>query len=96
MFVPSLDTSNIDLLPFDGYVVRFEDSLYRLGDFGTNTITFKMISVQLKSSKRSICDKPGMRVVVYFPPYFVGLNMSDCTVAIAAQAGQSQHFLKTS
>lgn len=26
---------------------------------------------------------PGIRVVVYFPPYLVGLNISDCTVAIA-------------
>ncbi len=26
---------------------------------------------------------PGMRVVVYFPPNLVGLNISDCTVAIA-------------
>ena len=24
-----------------------------------------------------------MRVVVYFPPNLVGLNMSDCTVAMA-------------
>ncbi len=29
---------------------------------------------------------PGMRVVVYFPPNLVGLNISDCTVAIAKDA----------
>ena len=26
---------------------------------------------------------PGMRVTVYLPPYFVGLKISDCTVAMA-------------
>ena len=94
MLVPGLDTRNIDLLPLNGYVVRFEDSLYRLGDFCTNTIPFEIISVQLKSSKKGgCCDEPGMRVVVYFPPYLVGLKMSDCTVAIAAHAGQSQGSL---
>jgi hypothetical protein len=29
------------------------------------------------------CVVPGMRVTVYFPPYLVGLKMSDCTVAYA-------------
>lgn len=28
---------------------------------------------------------PGMRDTVYFPPNFVGLKMSDCTVAIAGE-----------
>lgn len=30
-------------------------------------------------------SSPGMRVVVYFPPNLVGLNISDCTVAIAKE-----------
>jgi hypothetical protein len=31
---------------------------------------------------------PGIKVTVYLPPYFVGLKISDWTVAMAAIAGK--------
>lgn len=39
MLVSSVDTTHIHLLPLNGDVVGLEDSLDRLGDFGTNSIT---------------------------------------------------------
>jgi hypothetical protein len=42
---------------------------------------------------------PGIRVTVYFPPYFVGLKISDWTVAMAAmrvrKKGQPEKKTKT-
>ncbi len=47
------------------------------------------VSKQCLLKGRSIFSRaPGMRVVVYFPPYFVGLKISDWTVAIAAYVRQ--------
>lgn len=34
-----------------------------------------------------------MRVVVYLPPNLVGLNMSDCTVAMAGNQVSENHDL---
>jgi len=40
----SLDTSDIDLLPFDRNIVRLENFLDRLGDLGTDTVTYSNAS----------------------------------------------------
>lgn len=38
MFVAGIHATDINLLPFNGYIVGFEDGLDRFRDFGTNTI----------------------------------------------------------
>jgi len=80
VLVTSLDTRNVDLLPFYWNVVCLEDLANRLRHFSTNTITCGESSEcdldwVLASDKR-FCA-PGIRVTVYFPPYLLGLKMSD-------------------
>lgn len=40
MLISCLHSRDIHLLPFDGDIVRLEDLLDRLGNFGTNTVTW--------------------------------------------------------
>jgi hypothetical protein len=39
VLVSGVDTANIHLFPLNGHIIGLEDSLNRLGDFSTNTIT---------------------------------------------------------
>lgn len=41
MFITRLDTSDVDLLPFDRHVVGFEYSLYRLSHFSSNAVSYQ-------------------------------------------------------
>ena len=82
MLVTGINTGDVDLFPFYGYVVGFEDGLDGLGNLGTDTVAYTngFVSilcciVELKSSI------PGINVTVYLPPNLEGLKMSDCTVA---------------
>lgn len=89
MLVAVLHAGNIDLLPLNGDVVGLEDLLDRLGDFGTNTITYTTCSGPARALRwvdmfwAYLAGVPGMRVTVYLPPNLVGLKMSWPTVAIA-------------
>ena len=39
MLVTSVNTRDIDLFPFDGYIVRFKNCLDSFGDLGSDTVT---------------------------------------------------------
>jgi hypothetical protein len=39
VLVSGVNTANIHLFPLNGHIIGLEDSLNRLGDFSTNTIT---------------------------------------------------------
>jgi hypothetical protein len=39
VLVSGINTANIHLLPLNGHIIGLEDSLNRLGDFSTDTIT---------------------------------------------------------
>lgn len=93
MLAAVLHAGDINLLPFDGYIVGLEDSLDRFRDFGTDSVTWDDISVLCSWVPPSSYllqpffflllhlhhgDRvPGIRVTVYFPPNLVGLKISD-------------------
>ena len=84
VFVARFNARNIDLFPFDRHVVGFEDGLDGVGYLGADAVTFKALSmVSICEALELEGDAPGIKVVVYLPPNFVGLNISDWTVAIA-------------
>ena len=94
------DTRHVHLLPFYWDIVGPEDGLNGLGYFGSDAITFFSqhdgVSRSMKAPQAlngSIV--PGMSDTVYRPPNFVGLKMSDCTVAIAtSSSAKSSHILQ--
>lgn len=85
MFAARVHTGDIDLFPLNGDVVGFEDGLDGFGDLGSDTVTWMRDSVlavvlALHHKLPGRCV-PGIKVTVYFPPYLVGLKISDSTVA---------------
>lgn len=80
VLVAGLDTGHVDLFPLDWHIVGLEYRLDGFCYFGTDTVTYSP-SCQKSSSLIIAGFVPGMRVTVYFPPYFVGLKISDCIVA---------------
>ena len=97
MLISRFDSSNVDLLPLNGYVIGLKDCLNGFGNLSTDAIA-------CNSSKRPGNGKveirlncsPGMSVDVYLPPNLVGLKMSDCTVAIAEGAFSQRSRLGSS
>lgn len=54
MLVAALDAGDIDLLPFDGYVVGLEDFTDNFRDFRANTITLKQLDSWVARGVREV------------------------------------------
>jgi hypothetical protein len=86
VFVAGVHAGDIDLFPLDGHVVRFEHCFDGFGYFGADSVTCtRKVLVRVTevwfSERAVVFVVPGIKVTVYFPPYFVGLKISDSTVA---------------
>jgi hypothetical protein len=81
VLVAGVDARNINLFPFNWYIVSFEDSLDSFGNLSSDTVTYTAARQNGLKVLSLLSSLPGIRVTVYFPPYFVGLKISDSTVA---------------